>query len=413
MSAVRLRRSDLAAASILTVLLLVAAAPCPAAAPAPALSRNGMVVTSQPDATRAGVAMLEAGGNAVDAAVAAAFAVGVTQPFSAGLGGGGFILIHRPGGQVVAVDARETAPAAADRDMYVRDGVRDDASMVGGLAVATPGWVAGLALALESYGTLSLAAVVAPAVALAEQGYAIGPYHARMLERMRSYGLPQRFPETARIQFPPEGQRAEPGWRLVQKDLAATLRAIGRRGPPAFYSGRIARAMAAEVKGQGGLLTEADLAAYRPVVREPVRGSYRGFEIHSFPPPSSGGVALVETLNILEGFELGALGPGSSASYHRIAEALKLAFADRAAFLGDSDFVDVPVARLVAKPYAASLRARINPAWWRRPPWSWPRSEVAIEVRGPGLPVNDAGTTHLSIFPSRWSSGWVRALTCC
>ena len=163
MSAVRLRRSDLAAASILTVLLLVAAAPCPAAAPAPALSRNGMVVTSQPDATRAGVAMLEAGGNAVDAAVAAAFAVGVTQPFSAGLGGGGFILIHRPGGQVVAVDARETAPAAADRDMYVRDGVRDDASMVGGLAVATPGWVAGLALALERYGTLSLAAVVAPA----------------------------------------------------------------------------------------------------------------------------------------------------------------------------------------------------------------------------------------------------------
>jgi gamma-glutamyltranspeptidase/glutathione hydrolase len=355
-----------------------------------------MVVTSQSDGTRAGVEMLAAGGNAVDAAVAAAFAVGVAQPYSTGIGGGGFILIRLAAGEVVAIDARETAPGAADRDMYVREGVAEDASIRGSLAVGTPGLVAGLALALERYGTLPLARVLAPAIRLARDGVVVGAHHVGAIEGLRAK-LTARFPETARIQFPAPGVNAEPGWRLVQEDLANTLEAIAEHGPRAFYTGPIADAIVAHMQKTGGLITHADLSGYQPVVRDALRGSYRGFEIISFPPPSSGGVALIESLNILEGMDLARHGPGSSAALHRITEAMKFAFADRAAFLGDADFVDVPVAQLTAKDYAAQLRARINPAWWRRAPWDWFRGESALQLRGPGLPVNDAGTAHLSI----------------
>ena len=368
-----------------------------AAARSPAYAKQGMVASSQADATRAGVAILKAGGNAVDAAVATAFALGVAQPYSTGIGGGGFLLIRLASGEIVAVDARETAPAAADRDMYVRPGVPEQASLAGPLAVATPGMVAGLALVLERYGTLSLVEVMAPAIHLADEGFAIGPVHARMLERMRGYGMPDRFPETGRIQFPPPGTPSEPGWRLVQTDLARTLTTIAQGGPDAFYRGPIADAIADAMQKDGGLVTRADLAAYRPVLREPVRGTYRGYEVWSFPPPSSGGAILIEMLNILEGFDLASRGAGSSASLHPIAEAMKLAFADRAAWFGDPDFVEVPVARLTAKPYAAQLRARINPAWWRRAPWTWTADETAIRVRGAGLPLDDSGTAHFSV----------------
>jgi len=379
-------------------LLAAALQPQPAfaASAAPAQAREGMVVSSQADATRAGVAMLAAGGNAVDAAVAAAFAVGVAQPFSAGIGGGAFILIRRSNGEVIAIDARETAPAAADRDMYVRPGVPERASLAGPLAVATPGLVQGLAVALAEYGNLTLAEVLKPAIRLAAQGYAIGPYHAKMLERMRGYGMQQAFPETGRIQFPPPGQAAEAGWRLVQADLAKTLRRIAREGPDGFYTGVVAQAIAADVLRRGGLLTVDDLGEYEVRFREPVRGAYRGYRIDSFPPSSSGGIALVEMLNILEGFDLASHGAGSAASAHRIAEAMKFAFADRAAYLGDSDFVDVPIAALIAPEYGAGLRAKINPPFWRRAPWTWGRGERVVKLRGPGLPQNDSGTTHLS-----------------
>ena len=370
------------AAWALALLLLLPYLPPPASA-APAEATGGMVVTSQADATRAGVAMLERGGNAIDAAAAAAFALAVTQPFSAGLGGGAFLLIHRADGRTIALDARETAPAAALRDMYVEPGLPEHASLAGPLAVATPGFVAGIALALEQHGSLPLAEVMAPAIALAEEGFPIGPYHVRMLEAVRHYGLPERFPETARIQYPPAGEPIVAGWRLVQSDLAQTLKRIASEGPEVFYRGDIALAIAAEQRKNGGLVTAADLAAYRPRLREPVRGRYRNLEILSFPPPSSGGIALVEILNILEGIELSGYSADELDAVHRIAEAMKLAFADRAAYLGDADFVEVPVAELVAKPYAAALRARIQP-------------EVAIEVEGPGLPQDDSGTTHLS-----------------
>ncbi len=391
----RPRLRTAARGALLALLLLVPQGPAPAASRAPALGRSGMVVSSQADATRAGLEQLAAGGNAVDAAVAAAFAIGVTQPFSTGVGGGAFVLLRLADGRVLALDARETAPAAADRDMFVRPGLPERASLWGGLAVATPGLVAGLVELLEQHGTRSLPEVLAPAIRLAAEGFPIGPYHARMLEAMRARGLAERFPETARIQFPP--QPARPGWRLVQTDLAATLRALAARGPEAFYTGETARRIAEAVKAHGGVLTESDLAGYRTRWREPVRGRYRGAEIVSFPPPSSGGVALIEMLNILEHFDLAALGAGSSAGVHRIAEAMKLAFADRAAFLGDPDFVDVPVDELISEAYAARLARRINPPRWRRAPWTWGRGEVAIRVSGPQQIPDDSGTTHLSV----------------
>jgi gamma-glutamyltranspeptidase/glutathione hydrolase len=380
-----------------TLALLLAPA-ARAAAPAPAVGQRGMVVSAERHATEAGHAMLRAGGNAVDAAVATAFALGVTEPYHSGIGGGGFLLIHLASGETIALDARETAPAAATPDMFVAPGVAEDASRNGALAVATPGLVAGLALALERWGTKPLAEVLAPAITLAEEGFPIGLRHARILGIWRGLGLAERFPETAAIQAP--APDLAPGWRLVQADLARTLRAIAREGPDAFYRGPIARAIAAEVQGRGGLLTVEDLASYRPVLREPLRGAYRGRTIVSFPPPSSGGVALLQALNVLEGFDLAALGAGSSASIHRITEALKLAFADRAAYLGDPDFVPVPVAELLSPAYTARQRARLLPPRWRRAPWTWGRDEVAIAVPGPGLGAwqpAEGGTSHFSV----------------
>ena len=392
----KIRRCVRLAARAALLVALLAPQVARTAAPAPAYARGGMVVASQSDATRAGVEMLEAGGNAVDAAVATAFALGVSQPFSTGLGGGAFILLRLADGYVIAIDARETAPAAADAQMYLRPGIPERASMFGPLAVATPGFLAGLALVQARWGTLPLARVMQPAIRLAEQGFAIGPYHARMLEGLRAAGFAARLGETARIQFPPDAARAEPGWRLRQPDLARTLRLIATQGPDVFYRGEIATEIATYLARTGGLVTRADLAAYTPKLRTPLHGSYRGLEVISFPPPSSGGVVLLEALGILEGFDLGALGAGSSASFHRIAEALKLAFADRAALLGDPDFVAVPVEQLLSSEYAARQRARINPPWWRRAPWTWHRAEVAIAVPGPGFAPDDAGTTHLS-----------------
>jgi gamma-glutamyltranspeptidase/glutathione hydrolase len=376
-------------------LALVLAQAAFAAAPAPVTSDRAMVVSPHPAVSAAGVEMFLAGGNAVDAAVAAAFALGVAQPQSMGIGGGGFLLIRLADGRAYAIDARETAPAAATPDLYTRAGVPERASLLGGLAIGTPGLVAGLALTQERFGSLPLAKVLEPAIRLAAEGYEIGAYQARYIEGFRKRGLPEGYAETARIQFPPGPVNGRT--RLVQRDLAGTLRAIAAGGPRAFYEGPIAEAMAKAAQEAGGILTAADLAAYRPVVREPLAGRFRGFEVLAFPPPSSGGVTLIEILNVLEGFELAELGAGSSASIHRIAEAMKLAFADRAVHLGDPDFAELPVAELLDPAYAAKLRARINPPRWRRAPWTWGADEVAIDVPGPGLAPRGAGTAHLSV----------------
>jgi gamma-glutamyltranspeptidase/glutathione hydrolase len=384
-----------AAFSLLAWLGLALAQAALAAAPPPTTSTRALVVSPHPAVSEAGVELLRAGGNVVDAAVAAAFALAVAQPQSTGIGGGGFLSIRLADGRAFAIDARETAPAAATPDLYLRPGVPDDAALVGGLAVGTPGLVAGLALAQERFGSRPLAEVMAPAIRLAAEGYVIGRYQAGFIEALRARAPLARFPETARIHFPPGP--VGPTTRLVQPELARTLRAIAALGPRAFYQGAVAEAIAKAVQESGGVLTVEDLVRYRPVLREPLVGRFRGFEVLAFPPPSSGGVTLVETLNILEGFELAALGAGSSAAIHRIAEALKLAFADRAVYLGDPDFAALPVAQLLDPAYAARLRARINPPRWRRAPWTWGRSEVAIRVAGPGLPAEDAGTAHLSV----------------
>ncbi len=363
-----------------------------------------MVASSSSEAALVGASILAAGGNAIDAAVATSFALSVTQPFSTGLGGGAFILIRSKDGEVVALDCRETAPAAATRDMYVREGVPDRASVFGPLAVATPGLVSGLALAQERWGTLPLAKVIEPSIQLARTGFAIGPYHARMIARMRQYLVPERFPETARIQFPPPGEEIYVGWHLVQRDLGNTLERIAKEGPAGFYAGSVAQAISEHVQSSGGILTGNDLATYQPKLREAVSGSYRGVEIHSFPPPSSGGVVLLQVLNILEGYDdLAQRGAGSSASVHLISEAMKLAFADRAAYMGDPDFVDVPVARLISEQYASEQRARINPRWFERSPLTWGKGERALHVEGPGLEQNDSGTAHLSVV-DQWGN---------
>jgi gamma-glutamyltranspeptidase/glutathione hydrolase len=355
-----------------------------------------MVASPQAHASRAGAEVLAAGGNAVDAAIALSFALSVTDPHHSGIGGGGFLLLRLADGRAVAIDARETAPGGASRDMFLAPGVPERASQLGALSIATPSLVAGLALAHERFATKPWAELLAPAIRLAEEGFAVGPSHAAALGFWQKAGLAARFPETAAIQLPPGGAPIRPGFRLVQRELAGTLRTLAAEGPRAFYEGALAQAMAAEVQRRGGLLTTLDLALYEPKLREPVRGEYRGYEVLSFPPPSSGGVALVEMLNVLEGFDLRARGAGSSASGHVIAEAMKLAFADRNAFLGDPAFVEVPVAGLASKAYADGLRRRIDPPFWRRAPWRW-GGDVALRVEGPGEPPRGGGTTHFSV----------------
>lgn len=374
-------------AALSTMLLLAWPIGSLATASPAEVGRRGMVVSTHAEATQAGARILRAGGNAIDAAVATAFALAVVQPFSAGLGGGMFALVRLESGEFLALDARETAPAAATSTMYTEPGVAKGASVHGSLAVAVPSFVPGMTLLLEKHGSMSLAAVLAPAIELAESGVEIGGYHARIAGFMRGRLAKDRFPETWRIQFEPFTSKGMLGERLVQSDLAKTLRLLARDGASVFRDGVVAKAIVTEVRRQGGLLSIEDLRDYRSRWREPVMGEYRGFRVASFPPPSSGGVVLIEALNILEGFDLAALQSGGAPAIHLVSEAMKLAFADRAAYMGDSDFVDVPVERLVSKAHAKIQRARIN-------------TRSATSIGGPGAIPEDAGTTHLSVTDS-------------
>ncbi len=362
----------------------LAAGSAGAETPPPSSGRLGMVVSTHAAAAEAGARILAAGGNAVDAAVATAFAVGVAQPFSAGVGGGMFALVRLEDGRVLALDARETAPAAATATMYTDPGVPERASVHGPLAVATPSFVPGMLELLERHGTLPLRDVLAPAIELAEEGVEVGRYHAGMAGFMRGRLPAERFPETWRIQFAPFDAGGALGERLVQEDLGRSLRLLARRGEAVFRDGEVGRAIVAEVQRRGGLLTVEDLIRYDPRWREPVVGRYRGYRVVSFPPPSSGGAVMIQALNVLEGFDLAGLRSGGAPAIHLVTESMKLAFADRAAYMGDSDFVEVPVARLVSPDYATSQRARIDP-------------ERATVIRSPGRIPEDAGTTHLSV----------------
>ena len=324
-------------------------------------SDGGMVVSAYPEASVAGAEVLAAGGNAVDAAIATGLALAVTHPAAGNIGGGGFMVIRFPDGSSTAIDFREKAPLRAHPEMFVgEDGEYSyQIHHRSHLAVGVPGTVAGFALAHEKYGNAEWAGLVEPSVALARDGFVVSERLAgslgRMVDRFRDY--PASY-----AQFSRDGEPYEVGDTLVQADLAATMERIRDEGRDGFYLGMTARLLAEEMERGGGWITEEDLARYEAKEREPVRGTYRGYDVISMPPPSSGGTALVQMLNVLEGFDVAGMGAGSPEVAHHLIEAMRRAFRDRAMFLADSDFADVPVERLTSKAYADEIRPTIQPA---------------------------------------------------
>jgi gamma-glutamyltranspeptidase / glutathione hydrolase len=370
--------------------LIVAALAAPAAhSDAPVLAKSGMVVSEEPLATRIGVEILRKGGNAVDAAVAVGFALAVTLPRAGNIGGGGFMVIHLAGRNEAAIDYREAAPRTITARSFLDDKGEVDPAKVrdSALAVGVPGTVAGLALAHERYGSskFTLAELMTPAIALARDGFAVDEALADTLSRAQSRLA--RWPSSAKI-FLKDGRALGRGDRLVQSHLANTLEAIARNGPKAFYEGAIADKLVTAVNAAGGAMTRDDLASYRAVLRAPVLGTYRGYDVVSMPPPTAGGALLIEMLNILEGFPLGEMKASSVEALHLLIETMKLAYADRAAHFGDPDQVNVPVAALISKRYAAARRAEIDRLQAR-----------PSRALGAGNPVGfgSGNTTHFSI----------------
>lgn len=330
----------------------------------PATGSRGMVVTNHPLASAAGAQILLAGGNAIDAAVASLFALTVAEPMMVGILGGGLSHIRLADGRHVVIDNLSTAPGKATADMYEclsdeigkqRD-TRDRENVVGAKAVAVPGALKGWCEALARFGTLTLADVLQPAIGLAERGFVVTPYLSNCITDNAADLA--RDPGLAAMLLP-GGQPLQPGMRLVQADYAASLKLIAAEGPDALYGGKLGRALTDYMAANGGLIDQADLANYKIELREPIRGSYRGYEIIGPPPPSSSGVHIAQMLNILEGYDIGALGFGSTDAVHLLAEALKIAFADRAVATADPAFVKVPVAKLIDKAYADERRALI------------------------------------------------------
>ena len=353
------------------------------------LAHNGVVVAQEQRAARIGVEILDRGGNAVDAAVAVGFALAVTYPRAGNIGGGGFMVVHlAKTSQNIAIDYRETAPAAASASMFLdAQGNPDPAkSRDSALSIGVPGTVAGLALAHEKYGSgnLSLAELIAPAITLARNGVEIVDDIADTLPQAQARIA--RWHSSAPVFLNSDGTVLMPGQDLLQPDLAATLRTIARDGPKGFYEGPVAEKLVASVRKAGGIMTVDDLKNYHAILREPARGTYRGYDIISMPPPSSGGVHLIEMLNILEGYDPPAR--SDEQSLHDMIEAMKRAYADRAVFMGDPDAVTVPAAGLTSKEYAASLRAQIGE-----------RSTPSAEIRA-GKPADFEGrnTTHFSVI---------------
>jgi gamma-glutamyltranspeptidase/glutathione hydrolase len=354
----------------------------------PVFAQHGMVATEQQLATRIGVDILKRGGNAVDAAVAVGFALAVALPNAGNLGGGGFMMIHdAKTGKDTALDFREMAPARASRDMFLdpQGNPVVGRSIYTHLAVGVPGTVAGLAHALDKYGTLRLTDVIAPAARLAGEGFTVSPTLAETLAADREHL--GRWPASRAIFFK-DGRPLQAGEKLVQKDLAASLKLIARDGPAAFYEGPIARKIVAEMARHGGAIGADDLRNYRTVERTPVGGDYRGYRVISMPPPSSGGITIIEMLNILQHYPLREYGANSAQTIHLMAEAMKLAYADRAEHLGDTDFIKVPIQGLLSRAYADELAARISPD----------RATPSKEIRaGRPQPYESDQTTHFSI----------------
>lgn len=354
----------------------------------PVRAKQGMVASVDETATRVGVDILRQGGNAVDAAVAVGYALAVTHPQAGNLGGGGFMMIRTKEGTTTAIDFREMAPAAATRDMFLDDQGNPDSkkSLTSHLASGTPGTVAGFSLALEKYGTLPLNKVVQPAIKLAKQGIVVNDALADDLKTYGSEVLPNH--ENSKAIFWKDDEPLKKGDKLVQANLAKSLEMIAEKGPDAFYKGAIADQIAQEMSKNGGLMTKEDLANYKAVERTPISGDYRGYQVFSMPPPSSGGIHIVQILNILENFDLAKYGFGSADALQVMAEAEKYAYADRSEYLGDPDFVKVPGQALTSKDYAKSLAQQIDVN----------KAKPSSQIRPGKLePYESNQTTHFSV----------------
>ena len=380
-------RSFIARASLILVAAFFLAAPAAHAMNGGEVcARGGMVVTASPPATAVGAEILKRGGNAVDAAVAVGFALAVTYPQAGNLGGGGFMLLRLDSGESHFIDFRETAPLGASRDMYLDSlgAVIDGLSTLGAMAVGVPGTVAGLHKAHELYGSLPWRDLVEPAISLARDGFPVSEKLASSLRDLQPFK--NRFPGLLQY-MKTDGSPLAPGDTLRQMTLARTLQRIAAEGPEAFYRGTIAESIVEEMQMSGGVISKQDLAGYEARLREPLKGSYRGYEILSAPPPSSGGTVLLEVLNILEGYDLRGMGFMSDQTIHYMVEAERRGYADRARYLGDPAYTENPLSRLVSKKYAGDLRKSITPR-------ATPSSDLSAR---PGTSREKEETTHYSI----------------
>lgn len=379
--------------AVLSALLIAAPVDAPAKSPkapdeaATITSTHGIVAADQPSASKIGAEILERGGSAVDAGVATLLALGVVNPMSSGLGGGGFCL-YRPAdsGDVDVIDFRETAPRKATHDMYVVDGeVNEKWTIRGGKSVGVPGEPAGLWALTHKYGKLDWKTLVEPARKMAHDGY---PVHEELADRLRKVGKKlKKRPKLAAAFQEEDGSWVDEGDTLKRPNLAKLLKRLKTRGTEPFYHGQIAKDIVETVNAHDGIFTVDDLRHYQIALREPVKGTYRGYSVYSMPPSSSGGTAIVETLNIIEGFDLTKYGR-SAKGIHLVVEGLKHAYADRAGWLGDTDFVDVPIDKLTSKPYAEKLRKKIKPD-----------DVLPPEAYGTKAPMpDDSGTTHVSVI---------------
>jgi gamma-glutamyltranspeptidase / glutathione hydrolase len=377
---------------LFTSLVLFASTAQPASF-RPEKSTDGAVVATSKYATEAGMRVLREGGNAVDAAVAVGYTMAVTHPVAGNLGGGGFAVIRMADGKTISLDFREMAPGKATRTMYLdaAGNVVPKLSLDGYLAAGVAGTVAGMSAMLDKFGTKKLDYLMQPAINYADKGFVISARNAETFvehkERLSKYASSRKY------FLKPDGSTYKEGDVLVQKDLAKTLLLIAKQGPKAFYEGPIADLIEKDMKANGGIMTRDDLKRYKPIWREPVRGTYRGFEIISMGPPSSGGTHIIQMLNILEGYDLQAMGQNSAATVNVMAEAMRFAYADRSEYMGDPDFVKVPVGTLTSKAYADKLRGRIRqgaatPSDQVRPGTSFPEG---------------TNTTHYSVV-DRWGN---------
>ena len=383
-------RFDIHARTLVAVALALASLGAHAASVAPVAAENGMVVTAQHLATRVGVDVLKDGGNAIDAAVAVGYALAVVYPAAGNLGGGGFMTIQFTDGRKTFLDFREKAPLAATANMYLdaAGNVVKGLSTSGHLAVAVPGTVAGLEMALAKYGTMKRAALIAPAIKYAHDGFVLEQGDADLFATATADF--RKDAATAAI-FLNHGEAFAPGQKLVQRDLAATLKRISEKGEEGFYKGPVGAAIAASSQAGKGIITQADLDQYKTRELKPVECNYRGYGVVSAPPPSSGGVVICEILNILEGYPLKDLGFRSAQAVHYQIEAMRHAYVDRNSYLGDPDFVKNPLDRLLDKAYAAKLRALIDPG----------KAGVSKDIKpgvAPHVIREGSNTTHYSII---------------